>query len=346
VNANIVGVEGRTRNELFDSSGEIAQNIRLSYSPVIYDSIRVDVDGVRWNQVEYFTDSQRRREYRVEFDSTYSAFIVFGNNRAGFIPSQGSRISVTYRTGGGTVGNIIANSINTQGIINPNNFDRSVPISFSNYTKGEYGYNGDTIEDIRRKLPEYLKTQNRAVTGLDYKTLAEQFASPYQGQIGKATAVLRNYGCSANIIDLYVLARLDDFNLTPASDQLKVELKNYLEEIKMLTDYVCIRDGEVLSTAVSIDVFIDRFYKKFEEEIRDKITRRISSFFNLVNWDYGKILRQIDLIKALSDVPDPKRYELSFIVDDGSTDIVVPKFYQIIRPDNIFINFQYEQTLS
>lgn len=343
VNANIVGLEGISRNEIFDSNGAISQSVTLSFTSVIYDSIRVDVDGVRWTQVEYFTDSQRRREYRVEFDSAYNAFVIFGNNRAGMIPSQGSRISVSYRTGGGTVGNIVAGSINSQGIINPPNFELSVPVSFSNYTKGEYGYDGDTIEDIRRKMPEYLRTQNRAVTGLDYKVLAEQFASPYQGQIGKATAVLRNYGCAANIVDLYVLSRLDTTTLGVASDQLKAELKNYIDQVKMLTDYVCIRDGQILGVTVNIDVFIDRFYKKFEEEIREKIARRINTFFLLVNWDYGEILREIDVMKTLSDVSDPDRYEISFITDEGSTNIVVPNFNQIIRPDSINISFQYEQ---
>lgn len=345
VNANIVGLEGISRNESFDSNGSIGQSVSLSFTSVIYDSIRVDVDGVRWNQVDYFTDSQRRREYRVEFDSSYNAFIIFGNNRAGLIPSQGSRISVSYRTGGGTVGNIVAGSINTQGIINPPDYELSVPVTFNNYTKGEYGYDGDTIEDIRRKMPEYLRTQNRAVTGLDYKVLAEQFASPYQGQIGKATAVLRNYGCAANIIDLYVLSRLDNTTLGIASDQLKTELKNYIDQSKMLTDYVCIRDGDILGVTVSIDVFIDRFYKKFEEEIREKIVRRINTFFLLVNWDYGKILREIDVMKTLSDVSDPNRYEISFTIDEGSTNIVVPKFNQIIRPDSITISFQYEQNV-
>jgi hypothetical protein len=345
VNANVIGLEGRSRNELIDSSGEVSQAISLAYSPVIYDSIRVDVDGVRWDQVEYFTDSQRRREYRVEFDSSYNATIVFGNNRGGFIPTQGSRITISYRTGGGVVGNIVAGSISTQGVIDPNNYDLTVPVSFNNYTKGEFGYNGDTIEDIRRKLPQYLRTQNRAVTGLDYKVLAEQFVSPYQGQIGKATAVLRNYGCAANIIDLYILARSGDFSLENASDQLKSELNSYMDEIKMLTDHVCIKDGTILSIDVNIDVFIDRFYKKFEEEIKEKISRRINNFFLLVNWDYGKVLREMDLMKALSDISDPKRYEVSFTTNDGSTNVVAPKFNEIIRPSSIYVNFQYENNL-
>lgn len=343
VNASVVGLEGFTRNDIVNGTGAVGQSIRLSYFPVIYDSIRVSVDGVKWNEVEYFTDSQPRREYRIEFDSNYVAYVIFGNNRAGLLPSQGSQISVTYRTGGGSIGNIVAGSVNTQTIVNPPNYDLSIPVSFTNYTKGQYGYNGDTIDDIRRKLPEYLRTQNRAVTGLDYKTLSEQFASAYQGQIGKCVASLRNYGCSANIVDLYILSKKDEQTLEEASDQLKYELKQYIEENKMLTDFVCIRDGSIIYTSISVDVFIDRFYRKFEDEIREKITRRLSDLFLLSNWDYGKIIRDVDLIKKLSDIKEPDHYEVSFTTNTTeSTNIIVPKFNEIIRPEIISVNFQYE----
>jgi len=342
VNASIVGLEGITRRDTVDGTGAVNQTLKLTYSPVIYDSIRAYVDGVAWNQVDYFTDSQPRREYRVEFDSTYTGYVIFGNNKVGLVPSSGSVISIVYRTGGGTVGNIVAGSVETQTIVNPTSYELSVPITLNNYTKGEYGYNGDTIDDIRRKLPQYLRTQNRAVTGTDYKTIAEQFASPYQGQIGKATAVLRNYGCAANIVDLYILGRQDSSNLELASDQLKSELKTHIDQIKMITDYVCIRDGTVLTVAVSIDIFMNRLYRKFEDEMREKVNRRMNSFFLISNWEYSKILRDIDIIKQLSDIKDPNRYEVSFTTDDGNSNIITPKFNEIIRPESIQINFTYE----
>ena len=344
VNSSIVGLEGVTRTDSVDGTGEAGQTVRLAYSPVIYDSIRVSVDGVRWNQVEYFTDSQPRREYRIEFDSEYNAYVIFGNNRAGLLPSRGSIITIVYRTGGGSIGNIVAGSVTSQTIINPPNYDTSIPVTFNNYTKGQFGYNGDTIEEIRRKLPEYLRTQNRAVTGLDYKTLSEQFSSPYQGQIGKSVASLRNYGCAANIVDLYVLAKQDEQTLEKASNRLKDELMDYINEIKMITDSVCIKDGVIVSSVISIDIFIDRLYRKFEDEIIEKINRRVSDFFSINNWDYGKILRDSDLIKKLSDVREPNRLEVSFTTNNlEATSIVVPKFNEIIRPESISLNFQYEQ---
>lgn len=127
-NSSIVGIEGQTYTQEFDGNGQIGQTIELGFTPVIWDSIRVDVDGVRWEQVKYFTDSQPRREYRVEYDSNYSAYVIFGNSKAGFLPSNGSRIIITFRVGGGTAGNIVSGYVTTQTIVVVPGLDFTVPV--------------------------------------------------------------------------------------------------------------------------------------------------------------------------------------------------------------------------
>ena len=311
---------------------------------MIYDSIRVYVDGVKWEEVPFFTDSQPRREYRVEYDSTYTAFVIFGNNRAGLLPSNGSSIQIIYRSGGGTVGNIVSGTIEKQALITVAGIPYPVPVIMRNYTKGEYGYDGDDIDDIRTKLPAWTRAQNRAVTGLDYKTLTDQFATPYQGQIGKSTAVLRNHGCSGNIIDIYVLARNGLNGLQEASSELKVALEHYLNNLKMLTDFICIRNGVVIAVDINVDVVMDRLYRKFEEEFRVKIQRRLDQFFAISNWEYGENLREIDITKTLSDLKEITSIDISLTTDDpnNSGKIVNARFFEIIRPDVISITFTYD----
>lgn len=344
VNASVVGLEGRTRTQKVTSTGVVGQTIQLSYFPVIYDSVLVDVDGVRWTKVDFFTDSQPRREYRVEYDSTYTAYVIFGNNRAGLLPSQGSDIVVTFRQGGGVAGNIVTGFVQTQTIVSVPGLGYSVPVNFRNYTAGTNGYEGDTLEDIREKLPAWVTTQMRCVTGLDYKNTADQFASPYNGSIGKSTAVLRNYGCAGNIIDLYVLARSGPNSLEQASNELKVALQEHIADVQMFTDFVCIRDGFVMRVDVTVDVVIGKFYRKFEDEFRVRIQRRLDQFFALNNWDYGKMLRDTDIIKIMSDINEVSRYELSFVTNDSNNggQTVTTRFNEIIRPDVVTIAFIYE----
>lgn len=340
----IVGLEGRTYTELVRGDGQTNQIVPLSQGPVIHNSVRVSVDGSIWNEVDFFTDSNQRKEFRVEYDANYNAFVFFGNNRAGLIPSIGSNINVEYRTGGGVVGNIVTGSVELQRNYVVAGFDFRVPVTFRNYTKGEYGYAGDTIDDIKRKLPQFLRTQNRVVSGDDIEIFAGQFVTNYNGQVGKAKAVLRNYGCAANVIDLYVLARMDSDGLMTSDNGLKVELQKSLENKKMLTDYICIKDGVVVEVDSTIDIVMDKFYRKFEEEFRERINRRIAGFFLLNNWDYGKTLKSVDLIKSLADIPEIRSVEVYFQTnnDQNSGDVVITRYYEIIRPSITTINFVYE----
>jgi len=343
-NTNIIGVEGRTNRTLFTGTGEAGQSFLLPFGPVIHDSIRVNVDGIRWRKVDYFTDSQPRLEYRVEFDSGYNAYIIFGDNTGGMIPSSGSTIEAIFRVGGGTVGNIITGFVDTQRNVTVPGFEFSIPVTFFNYTKGDHGYDGDGLEDIRRKLPAWVRAQDRCVTGEDYKTLADLFYTANHGQIGKSTAVLRNYGCAANIVDLYVLARSGTLDLERASDDLKADLMAEIDDKKMLTDYVCIRDGIKVMVDVVIDLTVDKFYKKLKDELHVKVNNKVIEFFALSRWEYGKTLRDGDLMKFLSDIKELGQIDVTFTTDDpeNSGTIVTTKFDEIIRPDTISINFVFE----
>ena len=344
INSNIVGIEGRTYTDTFAGTGGTDQAYLLNFSPVLLDSIRVSVDGVTWEQVKYFTESAPKREYRVEYNSDYSVFIIFGNNRAGYIPPTGSTIVATYRVGGGTSGNIVTNFVNAQSLVSIEGEVFSAVVNFTNYTKGEYGYAGDTIDDIRYKLPIYNQTQNRCVSGSDYKNYANLFVTPYNGVMGKTNAVLRHSGCSANIIELYILTKVNNFDLAVSSSQFKYEFTQYMNENKMMTDYLSILDGQIILSDVSINVVIDKYYKKFEDDIRANITTRIQNFFSLNNWDYNQNLRDIDVIKALSDMQQPRRYDIYFTTSDpeNSGKLVRARYFEIIRPDTTRINFTYE----
>lgn len=344
INSNIVGIEGRTYSDIYNAVGGTDQAYLLSYSPVLLDSIRVSVDGVKWDQVKFFTESAPRREYRIEYNSDYSVYIIFGNNRAGYIPPTGSTIQVVYRVGGGPAGNIVSNFVNTQTLVPiPGEIFSSV-VNLTNYTKGEFGYAGDTIEDIRYKLPIYNQSQNRCVSGSDYKNYANLFKTPYNGVMGKANAVLRHSGCSSNIIELYILAKVNNLDLAKASSQFKYEFTEYINSSKMMTDYLSILDGEIILSNISVNVVMDKYYKKFEDEIKFNISSRIENFFSINNWDYEQNLRDVDIIKALSDMQQPSRYDIYFTTNDpdNSGKVVRARYFEIIRPESIAVSFTYE----
>lgn len=344
---SIIGIEGFTHTAKFRSNGEANQVFDLKSTGILWKSIQVFVNGAPWTEVEYFTASQPQQEYRLEYTANYQAYIVFGDNQGGLIPSNSSSISVVYRVGGGSIGNIVTGAIKAKTNYPVQGFDHVVSITYTNYSKGEFGYSGDTIEDIRKKLPSYIRTQHRAVTGLDYKTIAEEFATPYNGVIGKSAVALRNYGCAGNIIDVYVLARDGDFHLVIANDSLKASLQEELDNVKMFTDMVCIKDAKVTYADIQIDCITNQNFKKYEVQIREKLRRRLEWFFRLSNWEFGQTLREADIVKTLADIKEVERLEITFtttsMLQDGKGDnVITANFNEIIRPDTIEIKFNYQ----
>ena len=133
-------------------------------------------------------------------------------------------------------------------------------------------------------------------------------------------------------------------NLQTASSELKSELQSRIESLKMMTDFVCIRDGRIVLVDINVDVILNRSYRKFEDELRIKIQRRMDSFFSLSKWDYGQTLRDSDLMKSVSDLKEIDRFEFNFnavnFPQDGTT--ITTNFYEIIRPSTNDIVFTYQ----
>ena len=69
----------------------------------------------------------------------------------------------------------------------------------------------------------------------------------------------------------------------------------------------------------------------------------MSDFFFLNNWDYGKTLRETELVKELSSIKEIDAFDATFTTNDpkNSGDVVTAKFYEIIRPDTVTINYVF-----
>ncbi|NBT59842.1 hypothetical protein EBT16_13770 [bacterium] len=110
----------------------------------------------------------------------------------------------------------------------------------------------------------------------------------------------------------------------------------------MITDYICIKDGQVVEVDVSVEVTLSRINKKFEQEIKVNIDSKINDFFSLKNWDYGQNLRESDMIKALAAVKQAESFDIVFTTNSGSGNMVDAKFYEIIRPGLVEVAFMYQ----
>lgn len=346
-NNSVVGLEGSSHYATFRSTGKANQTFTLPYPSVFYNSINVISDNITWEQVENFTEAKPRPEYVVEFDADYKPTIMFGSGKAGIIPPQNAEIKISFRIANRSTTEVITGAFESKAHVSVPGIPHGVTVDFKNYTKSDYGYPGDSINEIRYKLPAFLRTQDRAVTGADYKYLANKFMSAHNGSIGKATVALRNHGCAGNVIDIIVLSQTGTHRLVKANDNLKAELMESLNDKKMFTDYICIKDGEIIKADIHIDVILDKINKKNEEAIKRKLLEILDWFFDLPNWEFGQALKESDIVKALARVSEAKSFDIAFItpknINEGSTEnVLAPNYNEIVRPDNIIINFVYK----
>jgi predicted phage baseplate assembly protein len=106
----------------------------------------------------------------AEYDGGDGATLRFGDGVFGAIPADGATFEVTYRCGGGAIGNVAAGAIDR--------FDRAHPIAaqivaVTNPLAGEGGRDEEAAAKVREMAPQAFRArQYRAVRSGDYEQAA------------------------------------------------------------------------------------------------------------------------------------------------------------------------------
>lgn len=160
------------------SDGSELQSFTLASNPVVSGSITVYVQNPSfgttsgedpinsWNSVQSLQQSgSSDLAWSQSVDANGVVTIHFGDGVNGAVPAAGLNIYANYRVGGGTIGNLSANSI-----VDIVAAITGISISASSTTTG--GTAAETIDQIRTNAPLAFTTQQRAVTLADYGNLA------------------------------------------------------------------------------------------------------------------------------------------------------------------------------
>jgi hypothetical protein len=172
------------------SNGQPFQSFNLAVGPVIFASVRVFVETpipsggamvAEWLYVDtWLRSGPDDQVFRLTVSDSGQATVFFGDGINGAIPPSGLNIAIGYRTGGGSYGNLAANSLidfagNVTGVV----------ISASSAMTG--GADLESLASIRANAPRVFRTQDRAVSTADYGDLALSVAG-----VSSAYAVATN----------------------------------------------------------------------------------------------------------------------------------------------------------
>lgn len=176
-------IDVRHGEEIFEevlgtSNARPAQRFTLQQYPVQDGTLTVAVtaDG-GYTEVLSFTDSTTiNRHYRTFTDELGRVTIEFGNGVNGKVPVIGQTITATYRIGGGIEGRVQAGLLSwtaSGSASGASPMPSAVQAaSVRNLVEATGGAAKETVEQARRALPGFKRTNDRAIASTDYGDLS------------------------------------------------------------------------------------------------------------------------------------------------------------------------------
>ena len=252
----------------------------------------------------------------------YNKAGVFFTQEYGLAPSN--NITVRYLVGGGLNSNTGVNTITTIDSSNvyfssgvDSNIDSMAryvidSIAVNNPIPATGGRNGDQIEEIRNNALNSYQSQLRAVTKIDYMTRALSLPSEY-GAVSKVyvtsdiskeqlptitTSTIEERNPLS--LDMYILGYNSNKQLVLASDTLKNNLLVYINEYRMATDAINIKDAFYINIGINFDIVVRNGFNN--NLVVSECINTLKEYFNIEKWNINQPIIISDVISVLLQV--------------------------------------------
>ena len=244
--------------------------------------------------------------------TAYSPTNFVFTNTYGIAPSN-TTLTIRYYTGGGVQSNIPSNTLTNpttstiqflRGGLDPTTaqyvFDS---IATNNPIAASGGQDGDTIEEIRQNSISNFPTQLRNVTSNDYLIRALSMPPKY-GVISKAWAQKPlvediNDGPSATL-DIYLLSSDLNGKLTTASQALKENVKTYINQYRMISDTISIKNAFVINFNVNFEIITFPDYNG--NQVIEECILALKDYFSIDKWQINQPIIISNLFVLLDQV--------------------------------------------
>lgn len=229
---------------------------------------------------------------------------IVNNKMLGLLPRAGWTMFVLYRVGGGSDTNLAANSINT--IVNvdvtfpnmtendssvKNNVIKSLEVT--NPTPSIAGKDAPSTEELKYLIKYTIPSQERCVTLKDYKSRI-MLIPPKYGCPFRCNTLEENNKVVIPLLGLTPNKKLDSSLHSVLIENLKEYLRNY----KMITDYIEFKSGKIYHLGFEADVFVDKNY--VTSDVVLSIINKITDYFDISNHDMGEDIFVGDLEKEIN----------------------------------------------
>lgn len=311
------------------SLGTENQTYSLNYSPALIDStFKVYVTDVvsgseLWSRVDTFAGSNSSSKvYTVENNDYNETSIVFGNGYFGKIPTE-AQITCSYYVGGGDSGNVGIGVINVMED-NIANID-----STHNVSQEAYGYERETIDEIKINAPIAHRNIWGALTTNDYSGVVKTYFPDIKDAVAKKASEDWK-SPEVDDIDIYLLTNQEIsfqsneeyFHEIPQSFYDEGYYLNITQNIKDFfnsdVDYIDIKSGttdtgrklsgtrninlkkpDYVEVTLSYTLITRSYYDA--NTISNQIDAYLKRYFSLGNLNFGDYISFQDIIYDIID---------------------------------------------
>lgn len=323
-------IQGETVEEdmIGVSNGQPYQSFQLNYPDVLVDSIElylVENDNAeQWEQVKSLLEyDEDDKVFTVNVDEFDNCFIEFGSGVRGAIPSVDSELVVTYRVGGGEIGNVQPNTV-----VELVDSLAYIDTTFNPYEPSTLGHEKEDIDEIRENGPAYFRTRDRAITEQDYADLVKINFYEIVGAVAIHNGLNINMYCQVR--DGY-----EDKTTGGVTDAMKQAIIDYFSTRIIPGTSLSLFDGVEWSLNLRVNLIIDDDYSRdvVKSEVEDFIK---NSYFSKNAFTFRDKFTCSDLEREVRDTVDG--VESFRIVNPIGDTLTAPNDYQYIVLGNITYN--------
>jgi hypothetical protein len=262
--------------------------------------------------------------YTVKSDANNVVKINFGDGVSGAIPVNSSVIRAMYLVGGGVLGNISSNIIDTivyiPSFTSSQTSSLSSAITVANGTTALGGADPESNDEIRIQAPLVLRASNRAITLEDYKNLSLSVTG-----VGKANA----YSSTWTSVTVYIAPSrsVNDTDVQPGLTDTGAVSAEYTELAASVTDYLS--DKLLIGSSVTIqppsysDLIITVQYVKLPQytqpETEINIKKALLFAYGYTGMNFQDTLYPQDIEYVLNQTEGIKTAKITSLYKNGST---------------------------
>jgi len=277
--------------------------------------------------------------------SSFDPNILVKNNNMGISPSN-TTLTVVYRTNMTNTINVGVGDISNTVSLNLS-YDDPATLSASETLKIKKSFevsNEEPIvgrvnlpqpEEIRIRAMDSYASQNRAVTKKDYAAMV--YSMPKKFGSVKRCKISQDKNSFKRNLDLYVISEGLNGYLQTTKRKVKTNLKNWINEHKMLNDTIDIMDVNILNLRISYEVVKETGADNYQ--VKQNAANAASNLFSRTP-EIGESFSITSIYNAINEadgVADVANVDI-FVQTGGVYSDYFINLDEYISPDGRFIN--------